>query len=110
MLPILYVVAFVLLGISASIGHRIDSGYAVNRPMNPRPLQVVSGMAAILGAVLFIVGFFKFAWWLPIIGVAAFATLGAALMITAARAIPAPFIGLSSGLAGGVLFLIVAFS
>ena len=102
----LYYFAVALAFLSSALGYRIDSGSAAYRPLNPAPLRVVGGLAAILSWVLFVYGFW-IAWYAP------FAALGAGLVLYTLwaggffRLIEPPLFAMVSGVVSIILSVFV---
>jgi hypothetical protein len=105
-----YVAAFVLMSIGASIGDRVDRSSAIDRPLNPKPLRVVSSVAGLAAIGFFIYGFFPFAWWLPFLALIAFASFGAFLIVFSMRSTHAPLISIISSAMGLILSALVLVS
>ena len=103
MSAILYVIAFVLLGAGASIGDKIDRGSIVDQPLDPGPLRAITSAAGLAAIAWFIYGFFPFSWWLPLIGIATFAVVGAFIIFHALRSYHAPLVGMIMSVLGFAL-------
>ena len=98
--PILYLVAFVVLGAGAHLGGKIVNGHIVNQPRDPRLLNAISGIATLATVGWFVWGFFLFSWWVPLLAIPLFAICGAWITLKAQRANHAPGIAMALIVAG----------
>lgn len=102
-----YVVAFVLMAIGASVGDKVDRGPVIDRPLNPVPLRVVTGVTGLAGIGWLVFGFFPFSWWLPFLALIAFTSLGALITVYSTRSRHAPLISIISSFLGLAIAVIV---
>ena len=103
----LYLAAFVLMATGTSIGERLSRGSLTERAGHTPLYQAFVTISLLATFGWFVYGFFL-SWWLPLVGVVAYALLGAALIFLTFRSPRARFIAalfVASGLALGVALL-----
>lgn len=105
----IYLLSFALLVASSAIGHKLDTGYRSDAPLNPRLMQVVTGGAGILAFLLFGSGFFMFAWWMPIVGLLIAVICGPIGALTLSRVLPLPLVAIMFGIVGAILAISLVF-
>lgn len=91
---VLFLAAFVVLATSGHLGGKIVQGYIVNQPRDPRILDAICGFASLASIGFFIWGFFRFSWWVPLLGLPIFAVVGAWITIKAQESHDPPAIAM----------------
>lgn len=106
----LFYFAAILLSMSATLGHKVDTNVPLGRPQNSAPLNFVTGIAGLGVFVWFIAGFFLIPWYHPILAFCASVIGGGIFAGLFARNDFAPgiavFAGLAAFLACACFFLI----
>jgi len=100
MQSVLYLIAFVLLGSSATIGHKIDFGPIGYGPLRPALVQTFTGIAGLAGVAAFIWGFFALSWWIPLIAIPISAIAGGLISFLAWRSAWGPLYAILFSLGG----------
>lgn len=108
MQEIIFLVATIVFGASATMGHRMDSASPIDRPISPEPVRTITAMSGWAGLIAIGWGFFAFSWWLPLLVIPLYMVIGVPLAIFGLKSYRAPLIAMLLSIAGfGLIGLIL---